>query len=58
MVEQDERGCIMEEPKSFLFLPSGPGHITEDCRTLKDHLGQLEKAGYHEEFIARDNLRP
>lgn len=21
------------------------GHTMEDCRTLKDHLGQLEKAG-------------
>lgn len=34
------------------------GHITEDCRILKDHLGRLEKAGYIKEFIVRDNPRP
>lgn len=34
------------------------GHITEDCRILKDHLGRLEKEGYIKEFIVRDNPRP
>ncbi|XP_050257728.1 uncharacterized protein LOC126702911 [Quercus robur] len=28
------------------------GHTTEQCRVLKDHLGQLVKAGYLKEFIA------
>ena len=27
------------------------GHTTEQCRVLKDHLGQLVKAGYSKEFI-------
>ena len=27
------------------------GHITEQCRVLKDHLGQLVKAGYLKEFV-------
>ncbi|XP_050240952.1 uncharacterized protein LOC126689817 [Quercus robur] len=27
------------------------GHTTEQCRVLKDHLGQLVKAGYLKEFI-------
>ena len=28
------------------------GHTTEQCRVLKDHLGQLVKAGYLKEFVA------
>ena len=27
------------------------GHTTEQCRVLKDHLGQQVKAGYLKEFI-------
>ena len=27
------------------------GHTTEQCRVLKDHLGQLAKAGYLKEFV-------
>ncbi|XP_030958733.1 uncharacterized protein LOC115980642 [Quercus lobata] len=27
------------------------GHTTEQCRVLKDHLGQLVKAGYLKEFV-------
>ena len=27
------------------------GHITEQYRVLKDHLGQLVKAGYLKEFV-------
>nr|XP_023922266.1 uncharacterized protein LOC112033714 [Quercus suber] len=27
------------------------GHTTEQCRVLKDHLGQLDKAGYLKEFV-------
>ena len=27
------------------------GHIIELCRVLKDHLGQLVKAGYLKEFV-------
>ncbi|XP_030926687.1 uncharacterized protein LOC115953245 [Quercus lobata] len=27
------------------------GHITEQCRVLKDHLGQLVKAGYLKDFV-------
>ena len=27
------------------------GHITEQCRVLKEHLGQLVKAGYLKEFV-------
>lgn len=34
------------------------GHKTEDCQILKDHLGQLEKTGYLNEFIVQDNPRP
>ena len=30
--------------------------MTKDYRTLKDHLGQLEKMGHLKEFIARDSL--
>ena len=28
------------------------GHTTKQCRVLKDHLGQLMKAGYLKEFVA------
>lgn len=31
------------------------GHITEDCRTLKDHLNQLEKARQVKEFSSQDH---
>ena len=31
------------------------GHISKDCRTLKDHLHQLEKAGYLGEFLAQED---
>ena len=27
------------------------GHTTEQCRVLKDHFGQLVKAGYLKEFV-------
>ena len=27
------------------------GHTIEKCRVLKDHLGQLVKAGYLKEFV-------
>ena len=27
------------------------GHTTEQCRVLKDHLGQLVKAGHLKEFV-------
>ena len=27
------------------------GHTTEQCRVLKDHLGQLVKVGYLKEFV-------
>ena len=27
------------------------GHTTEQCRVLKDHLGQLAKAGHLKEFV-------
>ena len=27
------------------------GHTTKQCRVLKDHLGQLVKAGYLKEFV-------
>ena len=27
------------------------GHTTEQCRVLKDHLGQLAKAGYLKDFV-------
>ena len=30
-------------------------HTTEDCRTLKDHLRQLEKASYLAEFLVRED---
>lgn len=33
-------------------------HTTEDCRTLKDHLRQLEKAGYLSKFLVQEDLRP
>ncbi|XP_075669926.1 uncharacterized protein LOC142639662 [Castanea sativa] len=29
----------------------GKGHITDQCRVLKDHLGKLVKAGYLKEFV-------
>ena len=31
------------------------GHTTEDCRTLRDHLRQLEKLGYLAEFLVQDD---
>ena len=34
------------------------GHNTKDCRTPKDHLNQLKKAGYLKEFVIRDDSRP
>ena len=27
------------------------GHTTEQCKVLKDHLGQLAKVGYLKEFV-------
>ena len=33
------------------------GHTTEDCRTLKNHLNPLEKAGYLKEFFFVDDSR-
>ena len=33
------------------------GHTTEQCRVLKDHLGQLVKAGYLKEFIVDSGNR-
>ncbi|XP_075640660.1 uncharacterized protein LOC142612453 [Castanea sativa] len=29
------------------------GHTTEECRTLRDHLNQLAKAGKHNHFLSR-----
>ena len=33
------------------------GHTTEQCRVLKDHLGQLVKAGYLKEFVVDSGNR-
>ena len=33
------------------------GHITEQCRVLKDHLGQLVKAGHLKEFVVESGNR-
>ncbi|XP_023923566.1 uncharacterized protein LOC112034969 [Quercus suber] len=33
------------------------GHTTEQCRVLKDHLGQLAKAGYIKEFVLGEEDR-
>ena len=33
------------------------GHTTEQCRVLKDHLGQLVKAGYLKEFVVESTGR-
>ena len=33
------------------------GHTTEQCRVLKDHLGQLVKAGYLKEFVVDSTNR-
>jgi len=33
-------------------------HITKDCRTLKDHLNQLEKVGYLKEFMVLEDPWP
>lgn len=34
------------------------GHTIEDCRTLKDHLNQLEKARQLKEFMSHDRPQP
>ena len=36
---------------------SDKGHTTEQCRVLKDHLGQLVKAGYLKEFVVDSSNR-
>ena len=33
------------------------GHTTEQCRVLKDHLGQLVKARYLKEFVVDSDNR-
>ena len=33
------------------------GHTTKQCRVLKDHLGQLVKAGYLKEFVVDSGNR-
>ena len=33
------------------------GHTTEQCRVLKDHLGQLVKAGHLKEFVVESGNR-
>ena len=33
------------------------GHTTEQCRVLKDHLGQLVRAGYLKEFVVDSRNR-
>ena len=33
------------------------GHTTEQCRVLKDHLGQRVKAGYLKEFVVDSSNR-
>ena len=33
------------------------GHTTEQCRVLKDHLGQLVKVGYLKEFVVDSGNR-
>ena len=33
------------------------GHTTEQCQVLKDHLGQLVKAGYLKEFVVDSGIR-
>ncbi|XP_075649956.1 uncharacterized protein LOC142620477 [Castanea sativa] len=35
----------------YLTYLKDKGHTTEQCRVLKDHLGQLVKAGYLKEFM-------
>ena len=33
------------------------GHTTEQCRMLKDHLGQLVKVGHLKEFVVEPGNR-
>lgn len=51
LVEQNEWGHHKEKPKPILLYHRDRGHTIEDCQTLKDHLRQLEKAGYLGEFL-------
>ena len=51
MFEQDGWGSIQEESEFVLHLPLDKGHTTEQCRVLKDHLGQLVKAEHLKEFV-------
>ena len=39
------------------LFKSDKGHTTEQCRVLKDHLGQLVKAGYLKEFMMNSRNR-
>ncbi|XP_030970004.1 uncharacterized protein LOC115990300 [Quercus lobata] len=41
---------ILDRIKNESFFRD-KGHTTEQCRVLKDHLGQLVKAGYLKEFV-------
>ena len=51
------RDVIRRNQSLYCSYHRDRGHITEDCRTLKDHLHHLEKLGYLGEFLIREDFR-
>ena len=49
MAKQDGRGSLSAKSEPVLYLPPGQ-RAYEQCRVLKDHLGQLVKAGHLKEL--------
>ena len=53
------RGDVMRRNQNLYYLyHRDREHTTEDCQTLKDHLYELEKAGYLGEFLVREDSHP
>ena len=53
------RGDVMRRNQNLYNLyHRDREHTTEDCQTLKDHLYELEKAGYLGEFLVREDSQP
>ena len=49
----NKMGCDPSRRNQNLYYTyhKDKGHTTEQCRVLKDHLGQLVKAGYLKEVV-------
>ena len=51
MAEQDEGDPSRRNQNLYCNYHRDKGHITEQCRVLKDHLEQLVRVGHLKEFV-------